>query len=271
MTFQPILPVGGLQGWVLLNNTLERQTEVFNRSPALVRQTDYFEQNIANVRTPDDLVSDRRLLEVALGAFGLGDDINSQALIKRVLEGSTSDRDALVNRLTDERYAKLSDAFGFGETGLPRTALQGFGREIVERYRRMEFEEAVGFQDQSLRLALNAEREISEVLSANSTEDGRWFTIMGNPPLRRVFETALGVPTSFGQLDIDRQLEIFQDRARDQLGIDTLSDLQSEEATEDFIRRYLLRDQVSAFQVQSSSSVALTLLQSAPSLFQRLG
>lgn len=269
MTFQPIVPLGGLPGWALLNRTLDRQTEVFNQSPVLVRETDYFEQNIGNVRTPEDLVSDRRLLEVALGAFGLGDDINSQALLKRVLEGSTSDNDALVNRLADERYKKMTDAFGFGEPGLPRTRLEGFGREITDLYRRMEFEEAVGVQNESLRLAMNAQREIADLLQNDTSEDVRWFTIMGNPPLRKVFETALGLPSGFGQLDIDRQLETFQEQAKRQLGIDSLSDLESEDETEDFIRRYLLRDQVASFQVQSSNSIALTLLQSAPSLFPR--
>ncbi len=268
MTFQPILPLGGLPGWMLLNNTLDRQTEVFRKSPVLVRDTDYFEQNIGNVRTPDDLISDRRLLQVALGAFGLGEDINSQALIKRVLEGSTSDNDALVNRLADERYKKLTDAFGFGEPGLPRTRLNGFGREITERYQNMEFEVAVGAQDESLRLAMNARRELSELLQKDTSEDVRWFSIMGNPPLRRVFETALGLPTGFGQLDIDRQLETFQDMARQQLDIDSLEDLKSDEQTEEFIRRYLLRDQVASFQIQSSNAIALTLLQSAPNNFR---
>ncbi len=268
MNFQPLLPLGGLPGWVLLNDTLDRQTEVFRKSPALVRDTDYFEQNIGNVRTPDELVSDRRLLQVALGAFGLSEDVNSQALIKRVLEGSTSDDSALVNRLADERYKKLTDAFGFGEPGLPRTRLSGFGREITERYQSLEFEVAVGAQDESLRLAMNAKRELSELLAGDSSEDVRWFSIMGNPPLRRVFEVALGLPTGFGQLDIDRQLETFKEEAGNQLDIDSLDDLNSGEQTEEFIRRYLLRDQVSAFQIQSSNAIALTLLQSAPDFYQ---
>lgn len=267
MNFQPLVPVGGLPGWVLLNKTMDRQTELFNQSPAIVRDTDYFEQNIGNVRSAEDLVSDRRLLQVALGAFGLGDDLNSRALIKRVLEDGTSEPGALANRLADERYTKLSDAFGFAEPGLPRTALAGFGREIADRYRSLEFEVAVGEQDESLRLAMNARRELSEILQTDVSEDAKWFTIMGIPPLRKVFETALGLPSSFAQLDIDRQLEEFKELASDKLGIDTLSVLNDDEAKEDFIRQFLLRDQIASFQVQSSNAIALTLLQSAPSNF----
>lgn len=268
MNFQPLLPLGGLPGWVLLNNTLDRQTELFNKSPLIVRDTDYFEQNIGNVRTAEDLVSDRRLLQVALGAFGLSDDLDSQALIKKVLEEGSSDTGSLANRLADERYKKLTDAFGFAEPGLPRTRLEGFGREITDRFRSIEFEVAVGAQDESLRLAMNAQRELSEVLQSDSTEDAKWFTIMGTPPLRKVFETALGLPSSFGQLDIDRQLETFKEMASEKLGIDELKDLDAEEAKEDFIRQYLLRDQLASFQVESSNSIALTILQSAPNLYR---
>ena len=267
MNFQPIVPIGGLPGWVLLNNTLERQTEVFNKSPLIVRDTDYFEQNIGKVATAEQLVDDRRLLQVALKAFGLGDDLNSQALVKRILEEGTSDDDALANRLADERYKKFTDAFGFGALGLPRTQLAGFGQEITDRYKALEFEVAVGEQDESLRLAMNAKRELTDVVTSDVSENAKWYTIMGNPPLRKVFEVALGLPSSFGQIDIDRQLETFKSLASRQLGIESLSDLASEEAGEEFIRRYLLREQVASVQIQSSNSIALTLLQSAPNYF----
>ena len=261
MSFQPLVPIGGLTGWVLLNNTMERQTEAFNKSPLIVRDTDYFEQNIGKIQNAEQLVSDRRLLRVALGAFGLGDDLNSRALIQRVLEEGTREDDALANRLTDERYSKLTEAFGFGEPGLPNTQLAGFGREITDKFRALEFEIAVGEQDEGLRLAMNTQRELSEIVTSDESEDAKWFAIMGNPPMRKVFEVALGLPGSFAQLDIDRQLEVFKAKASSQLGIESLADLADDDAKEGFIRRYLLRDQIASFEVQSSSAVALTLLQ----------
>jgi hypothetical protein len=87
---------------------------------------------------------------------------------------------------------------------------------------------------------------------------------MGTPPLRKVFEVALGLPDSFAQLDLDRQLEIFKDRSESQLGIDRLSDLSDTEVLDGLVERYLLRDQVSQMQAQSANSIALTLLQQAP-------
>ena len=267
MTFQPVVPLGGLPGWAFLNRTFERQAEVFNAAPVLTRDTAYFEQNIGNVLTADQLVSDRRLLQVALGAFGLEDDINSKAFVRQILEeGSTAD-DALANRLADARYTKLTDAFGFGEPGLPNTREPGFGARIAAQFRQREFEIAVGEQDQSLRLAMNAQRELGEIASADSSQDARWLRILGTPPLREVFETALQMPEGFVNLDLDRQLEIFQDRAARRLGLTDIGQLADEDTRESVIRQYLVQDQIASFNVQSSGSIALTLLQSAPRLF----
>ncbi len=78
MTFQPVVPLGGYAGWAFLNRTQTAQQSAFDESATIVRQTSYFEENIGNITTAEDLVNDRRLLEVALGAFGLDEDINNK-------------------------------------------------------------------------------------------------------------------------------------------------------------------------------------------------
>ncbi len=261
--FQPIIPASGLTGWVFLNATMERQTEVFNKSPELTRDTDYFEQNIGNISTAEELVSDRRLLRVALGAFGLEEDINSRALIEKILSEGTVDDDALANKLTDERYKDLAEAFGFDRLLGPRTTQSGFGKEIVDQFRARSFEVAVGDQEQALRLALNAKRELPVIALEGDSEDAKWFGIMGTGPLRKVLETVLGFPPGFGQLDLDRQLVEFQDRASSQLGLTSIDDLADPEKLDKLIERFLLMDQISTGSSMSSNSIALTLLQSA--------
>jgi hypothetical protein len=267
MTFQPVLPIGGLAGWSLLNRTMERQTELFNQSPQIVRDTAYFEKTIGDIKTADDLVSDRRLLRVALGAFGLQEDIDSRAFIRTIIEEGTTRDDALANRLTDPRYKQLAEAFGFADDQTLRTGDPGFGAKITDQFRRREFEVAVGDQDQAMRLALNAERELGAIATGEASEDARWFGILGNTPLRRVFETALGLPESFAQLDLDRQLSEIKARAERQLDIGSLSDLADPDVQEQLIRRFLVRDQIAGFNSQSSQSIALALLQSAPRAF----
>ena len=259
--FQPVIPLGGLNGWILLNRTFEAQTEAFNASPQIVRDTDYFIENIANVRTAEELVDDRRLLTVALGAFGLEDDINNRALIQKVLEDGVSDPASLANRLTDDRYARLSEAFGFGSLFGTNTTGVGFGDRIADQFRARSFEAAVGQQDGSLRLALNAMRELAELADDDAASDTQWFRVLGTPPLREVFERALNLPSTIGQIDIERQLDEFKDRAERVFNVENFSDFADEDLREELVRGYLLREQVSGVSSLSSTTIALTLLQ----------
>ncbi|MDA9207959.1 DUF1217 domain-containing protein [Octadecabacter sp.] len=261
MSFQPIVPLSGYSGWLFLERTAETQKEAFSESAEVVRATDAFRERIGEITTAEDLVADRELLSVALGAFGLDDDINSKFFIQKILEEGTSDSDALANKLSDSRYAAFSEAFGFGEIGPPRTGLSVFPDEIIERYEAEQFEIAVGEQNNDLRIALNLETALVDVVEGSSTNDARWYSMMGNTALRTTFETALGFPSSFGTVDIDQQLVQFKERAERTFGTDQMADLTSDENQEKLIRLYMLQSEISAFSSSSGASVALTLLQ----------
>ena len=77
MVAQPVLPTGGLVGWRYLVRTEASQSELVRRSPDISRESAHFRDRIANIETAADLVADRQLLKVALGAFGLDDDIDA--------------------------------------------------------------------------------------------------------------------------------------------------------------------------------------------------
>ena len=115
------------------------------------------------MKTAADLVGDRRLLKVALGAFGLQDEIDKRAFIRKVLEGSTSDPTSLASKLTDPAYKKITDAFGFGDLGGAKTGGADFAATIVGAYKTRAFEAAVGDADNDMRLAMNFGREIADL------------------------------------------------------------------------------------------------------------
>lgn len=261
MTFQPVIPLSGYAGWLFLDRTADTQRAAFNDSATIVRTTDNFRDKIGNITTAQDLIADRELLSVALGAFGLDDDIDNKFFIQKVLEDGTIDPDALANKLSDKRYADLSDAFGFGTAGFTRTGLSFFADEIIDRYEAKQFEKAVGEQNNDMRLALNLEPALQDVIAATSTNDGRWFGMMGNEPLRQMFQTALGFSSSFAAIDLDQQLEQFQSRAAATFGTDQMADLATPENQEKMIRLFLLRSEASSAATTSGASVALSLLQ----------
>jgi hypothetical protein len=257
MSFQPFIAGSGLAGWRFLQATVQDQKAAHRSSFVQQREMDYFRERIGSITSPDELVSDYRLLSVALDAFGLSDQINSRHLIKRVLAEGTTDNGALANKLPDARYRDLSRAFGFGETTPPRTQTPGFADLILNRFAEQSFEVAVGEVDDTMRLALNAQRELPQLGQGTSTNRTKWFTLMGTPPLRRVMEAALGLPESFGAMPIDRQLTQFQTRAEAAFGTSDLQELTRPDKLERILDRFTA---IAGAQAAPPTSPALMLL-----------
>lgn len=259
--YQPVLISSGLIGWQFLQRTYDQQLSAFSESAELKRDTDHFVEKIASVNTAEELVSDRQLLNVALGAFGLVDDINNTFFIQKMLSDGTTADDALANRFADNRYREFSEAFGLGP-GEARGALKpGFAADIIARFQANRFEIETGNQDETMRIALYAERTLPEVAESERSDASKWFSIMGQPPLRALFETALGLPEAFGQVDIDQQLAVFQERSQRLLGVSDPSDFANAEMLDRLVTTYLARSQLDGLGTgTSSAAIALTLL-----------
>ncbi len=244
MPIAPVLPSSGLTGWNFLKATLPAQEKLFNSSADISRDVEYFKENIGNVKTLDDLMGDRRLQKVALGAFGLGDEINKGAFVRKVLEEGTADRSAFAVRLNNSDYLDMARTFDFsdGELSLSESQVDS----LVTNYQQETFEISLGDVDNTMRLALNFKREISELASAGLSEAGGWFKAMGSTPLRTVLESAFNMPTGFAQLDIDKQKDMLSDKANQLFGgksVDVFSDPEVVEAT---VRRFLLQEQIAS-------------------------
>jgi len=263
MTFRPVLPFGGYAGWTFLQRTRAAQQSAFDNSAQIRRDTAYFKEKIGSVKTAGDLVSDRRLLSVALGAHGLDQDIGSKFFVRKVLEDGSLDGADLANRLSDKRYLAMARAFGFGDFPVPNTVMSDFGDTVVVAYKERQFEIAVGEQSEEMRLAMGFSRDLGAILKTQSTPDGRWFAVMGNPPVRRVIETALGLPSSFARLDIDQQLSGFRAAAARTFGEGEVAALADPVTQEKLIRNFLVRSEAQAAARTGSGRIALDLLQSA--------
>lgn len=264
MTYQPVISGPGLVGWQFLQRTYDAQFAAFSRSPIVERDSEYFLDRIAEINSASDLVKDRRLLGIALGAFGLQDDIDNRYFIQRILEDGTNSEDALATRLSDNRYRKLSEAFGFGPGETVATGDTERMAALVMQNRLQSFEVAVGEVDETMRIAMYGERAIEELANSESEDKVKWLRILGQPPLRTLFETALGLPGGFGQVDIDKQAEILRDRTRATIGEDVVSQFAKPEARNKLVSLFLARSQIAAAgNAASTNAIALQLLQSA--------
>lgn len=262
MSFTPLVPIGGYGGWAFLKRTMETQQQAFQSAPKLQRDEEYFREKIGSISSAEELVADRRLLSVALGAFGLDADIDNKFFIKKVLEDGTLDKGDLANRLADKQYLALSQAFGFGDYTTPRTKISDFADGILDKYRTRQFEIAVGEQNSDMRLAMTAARELPALASKTTSDDAKWYSIMGSEPLRQVFQGAFGLPASFAAIDIDQQLGVLKDKAASFLGDSSAAQFSDPDTVEQLIRRFMALSQVSTgISASAKGAGALQILQ----------
>lgn len=262
MSFTPVLSSGGYSGWVFLKRTMTQQFAAFAAQASVQRDEAYFREKIGSVNTAEQLINDSRLLRVALGAFGLDADIRSKFFIKKVLEEGTLRPDALANKLANKQYQKLASAFGFGNFSVPRTKLSDFADEILHPYNKQQFSVAVGAQSEDMRLALNIERELPDLAMSKASPLSKWFTVLGNPPMRAVFERAFGLPRSFGTIDLDKQVQTLQARSTSLFGSADLAQFSDSEKIDKLVKQFFLRSAVAEnAQISGGAQVALTLLQ----------
>lgn len=269
MTFTPAIPISGLAGWAGFQATRDRQLNAFSQSPEIRRDITRFREKLPEISSVDALMRDRSALNVALGAFDLSADINNTYFIKTVLEQGTAAPEALANRLRDDRYKALAEAFGATSFAL---GLPGQGNQIAsveDRFVRVAFETKVGEVDPTFRLALGFQRILPEIAESSTSQDAAWFRVLGSKPLRTVFEKVFGLPTDVGKLDVDRQRDIFRDKARDIFGTDDLKDLAAPEVQDTIVRRFLLRSQLDEGTGISGLSVALSLVSQTAAFLKR--
>ncbi|NDW03853.1 DUF1217 domain-containing protein [Jiella pacifica] len=95
------------------------QSRVIDRiaaDPVNTRLASYYRENIGKVTSVDEFMGDYKLYSYAMTAYGLEDQIDSRALIRKVLESDLEDPKSFANKLSDERYRDFAKAFSFNAT-----------------------------------------------------------------------------------------------------------------------------------------------------------
>lgn len=258
---QPIVPFGGVTGWEFLKRTRTRQQQSFENSPIIQRAAATFKARFDKITTAEDLVSDREALKVVLGAFGLQDDLNNRAFIRKVITDGGSSRDALANRLADKRYLALATELShLGPAGSGETPAS-LADSLLQRFKATEFEIAVGKSDENMRLAMAFGKKLSGIATGVRSDAASWFQILGDPPTRKVLETALGLPKEFAGLDVDEQAKRLRSAAQKTFGAANVTDLANPDLTERIVKRFLLMAQINENQAgMSGAAIALSLL-----------
>ena len=257
--FQPAIPLTGIGGWKFLQSTYTRQLDSFTKSPQIRNDRDYMLEKFSEPVAVDDLMKDKRLLRITMTAFDLSGEEWKGGFIRKVLDEVADPESTFLTRLNNAKYTKLA------ETLLPvdgRIVLSSDQlAKMAVNFEATSFEVAVGDIDENMRLSLNYQNDIVDIVGTDSSDKAILYRILGDVPVRTVLESALNLPSDISSLDIDKQAEIFQKRITSVLGITSMSDLSSPEMVEKIILRYHAMETVNNGSTSySPASAALTLL-----------
>ncbi|MFN4057362.1 MAG: DUF1217 domain-containing protein [Roseinatronobacter sp.] len=257
MSFQPTLPLTGLAGWSILTKTRANQESVFSATAAQANLMERFERDFPNISSVDELLKNNVALRVALGAFGLQDDLPNKGFIRRVIMDGTENPSALANRLTDKRYfglAKALEHLGPSGTGMPSKAMT---QDLKKKFLSRSFEIAVGEKNSDYRLAMAFENELGSVLNNFTSDRARWFAILGNPPLRKVLQTALGLPQQIGKIPLEQQSKVLQSALKKRFGISNVGEMDNRKIIEKITNRFIVLSDIQTAKTATSPIVEL--------------
>jgi hypothetical protein len=210
-------------GYQLIAKDIGKSLERVQSQPMVQRETEYYLDNISNVKSIKDFVADSRLFNYAMKAHGLEDMAYAKAFMVKALEGGIDDEDAFANKMTDPKYREFVDTFNFERHGETATIFTKAQQGTVDKYLRQTLEQNAGADNEGVRLALYFERKASSLDNA--------YEILADPALTKVVYTALGLPSTFQSADIDKQAALIEDRIN-------FEDFKDAELTGDFLKRF---------------------------------
>lgn len=270
--FQPAVPFSGLSGWNFLQTTYDRQLESFSSSAQVKNDKDYLEAKLSEPMSQEDFLDDPRLMRITMTAFDLGGEEWKKGFVDKVLTEVSDPESSFLDRLNNTQYTRFAEALApsNGTISISAETLADIGT----RFEAVSFKVAVGEIDNSMRLALNYQSEISETAGSSSSNDAIAYSLLGSIPMRTVLETTLNLPSDIASLDIEKQAEILQTKLNEQFGIKDLSTLSDSENVTKVIQRYQAMESINSGPAATAPGyVALTLLsnigsQSSYGLFQ---
>lgn len=262
MVFQPVIPLSGFGGWNFLQTTYDSQLETYSNSAQIKNDIDYLKEKFRDAVPVEDFLSDQRLRRITLTAHGLGGEEWKTGYIRKVLEEVQDPESSFLDRLNNPQYSSFAKAMRPYDGKILLTVVDL--EEMTARFAAESFEEAVGEQDNSMRLSLNYKSNIAELVTEGSSDTTILYRLLGSVPMRTVLETTLGLPTEVQQLDLDRQADILNEKLRSQFGISSIQDLKDPEMIDKVVTRYMALEGLNASaSATSSAATALVLLNNA--------
>lgn len=165
--------------------------------PAVSRDVAAFEQAVATAKTPADVLNNPTALKVLLTANGLGDQAGYTALAQKALLSDPSDPNSLVSQLSDTTWKSVAQTYQFATKGLSVLNDPKVLSTIADGYAEVQWRQSLDATTPGLSNALTFLSEASSITSVDQ--------ILGDPIMRSVVTTALGIPEQIAFQDLTAQ------------------------------------------------------------------
>lgn len=252
-----MISLGGIGTQVavkLFDATRDKQLDLAANDALNARQIEAFKERIGDIKSAKEFVADTEVYTFVMRAFDLEDQIFGKAMIRKTLESNSDESSALVNRLSNPKIKEMYDTLGFAPDGgrsfnFNRT---GWQDEMIDRFKERVVLNSAGEDNEGARIALEFKSKASEI--------DTWLDVLKDEDLGKFMRRALGVPDEAIQVDLDRQIALFEQK----FDIEKLKD--PAEVDKLVSRFSAIYDAVEG--VSSSSSTVLSLMQGAVSIGQ---
>ncbi|HEY6433742.1 MAG TPA: DUF1217 domain-containing protein [Acetobacteraceae bacterium] len=228
-----------------LDNAEQNETQEVKATaeqPAVARDIAAFAKAVQTATSPQQLLDNPTAMKVLLTANGLGDQLNYTALAQKALLSNVNDPKSLANTLSNTQWKSVAQTYDFANKGLSIIQNAKVISTITNAYAEVTWRQSLDASTPGLSNALTFRAEAGSVTKVDQ--------ILGDPILRTVVTTALGIPEQIAFQPLEAQEKAITNRL-------DISKLQNPQFVETFAQRYLI---TMAGSSSASSSPGLTAL-----------
>ncbi len=195
------------------------------KKPEVQRDLLAFRKAVASAKDVKSLLANPAVQKVLLTANGLADQIGSTALVTKALLSKTGDPKSLASRLPNTAWKAAAATYDFANKGLAVLRDPNVLNTMTNAYAEISWRKSLDATTPGLSDALTFRAKAASVRKADD--------ILGDPVLRRVVTTTLGIPLEIAYQTLNAQ----ENAITSKLDIKQLKD---KKFVETFARRYLV-------------------------------
>jgi hypothetical protein len=218
------------------------------KQPQTARDVAAFTAAVMAAKTPAQLLANPTALNVLMTANGMSDQVQYTALATKALLSDTTKSNALANVLTDTRWKTVASTYDFANKGLSVIQQPKVLADLANSYAEIQWRASLDQQTPGLSNALTFRSAASTITSVDQ--------ILGDPTLRTVVTTALGLPLELAVQPLQAQEQAISSRL-------DITQFKNPTFVEQFTQRYLIANQASSSTTTTTPDLTTLAVQSS--------